>query len=268
MELPEKTDHALRVIDIALGAFKNPVVMCSFGKDSMVLLSLVRQVRPSLPVIFHREAMQPHKYAFANRVISEWALKVYDYPPCRTEIQEGGGELEIVNHYQIGHQTCALPTGIRDPGDSVPFSCCALDEIYGKPFGNFSYPWDLVFHGHKSSDVDPVLGKVPLASDFARNTESASACFPLRDFTDADVWDYTEKNYVPIHHERYEKVNGAWRERDDKTHNPDYISACTACMWSSGPKAVPCPKLNGLLVSNVSAQLRHAPKLNLSYLGG
>jgi 3'-phosphoadenosine 5'-phosphosulfate sulfotransferase (PAPS reductase)/FAD synthetase len=90
--------------------------------------------------------------------------------------------------------------------------------------------------------------------------------FPIRLFTDEDVWRYTEENHLPIHHGRYENVGGTWRERDDKTDNPDYVCACTACMVQGGAAEVPCPKLNGQLVSNVSDQLRWSPKERPSYL--
>lgn len=264
MALADKVAHAHQTIDLALAEFRRPAIMCSFGKDSMVVLDLVRKHR-ELPVIFHREAMQPHKYAFANRVIAELGLAVYDYPPLNTDAQESEGEFEILSYYQIGQRTCMVPTGIREP-DSVGHFACGLNDIYLKPMGTFAYPWDLVFHGHKSSDRDPFYGDIPLRADVARNVDCASAAFPIRHFTDADVWEYIEANGLPIHHERYEKVDGAWREREDKTHNPDYITACVACMKRSAPAAVPCPRLNGRMVSNVSGQLRWAQKLNVPYM--
>lgn len=265
MIMRAKIDGALRVIDTALAEFKHPAIMCSFGKDSMVVLHLVQKVRPDLPVIFHREPFQPHKYAFANKVILEMGLRVYDYPASGTAVQEGGGELEIVSRYMVGRDHCIVPTGIRPPVEGEPL-VCGLADIYHKPLGAFRYPWDLVFHGHKSCDVDPVMGVVGLAADFARNVDSVSACFPIRHFTDEEVWAYTEKHKLPIHHERYEKIGQVWREREDKHHNPDYINACTACMRSDGPRAVPCPKLDGHMVANVWNQLAKAEKPSLNYI--
>lgn len=265
-ELAQKVEESRGVIAAALRLFRAPAVMCSFGKDSIAVLHLVRQVAPELPVIFHREPFEPHKYAYANRIIAEWDLTVYDFPPERTEVQEGGGELEVMNYYSLGGgKTCALPTGLRAPIDGEKFAC-ALRDIYGKPTGTFEYPWDCVFHGHKSCDVDPVLGAVPLHADYALNLGCASAAFPLRHWTDADVWAYLEENQVPLHTERYIKFsNGAWRERSDKRHNPDYITACTACMRTDALRAVPCPKLGGRLVANVSSQLRRVQLPEMAY---
>lgn len=264
-ELTAKVESARAIIATALAHFTLPAVMCSFGKDSMAVLHLVRQQR-DLPVIFHREPFQPAKYAYANRVIMEWDLTVYDFPPEKTAVQEGGGELEVMNYYSLGGgHNCALPTGVRAPlaGEKA---LCGLRDLYGKPTGTFAYPWNAVFHGHKSADVDPVMGAVPLHADYALNVDCATAIFPLRDWTDADVWAYLEQSGAPLHTERYlKRADGTWKERTDKTHNPDYLTACTACMRSDGPRAVPCPRLAGQLVQNISSQLRRVKLPELAY---
>lgn len=265
MQYQDKVNYAHAIIEQTLKRAQNPAIMCSFGKDSMVVLDLVIRHIRDIPVIFHRESFQPHRYRFANSVIDSFNLTVYDYPPLNTEIQEHNGEVEIVNYYSIGKQTCLVPTGIRAPQAGEQF-VCGLKDIYLKPTGSFKYPWDFVFHGHKSTDVDPIYGKVPLSSDFAVNLESASASFPIRMFTDDDLWRYTEENNVPIHHTRYVKENGKWKEREDKSMNPDYFSACTACMNKSSPNFVPCPKMGGALVSNVSEQLRWAARIDPVYM--
>lgn len=265
-ELTAKVAAARAIIAAALGRFTAPAIMCSFGKDSMAVLHLVRQLEPDLPVIFHREPFEPRKYAYANRIIAEWNLAVYDFPPERIEVQENGNELHLMKYYPLGGgKNCGLATGVRPPLEGDKF-VCGLRDLYGKPTGTFAYPWDLVFHGHKSADVDPVLGALPLFADYALNVEAATAVFPLRTWTDADVWAYLETNDVPLHADRYIKIDGRWRDRADKVHNPDYVTACTACMRSAGPRSVPCPKLQGQLVQNVSSQLRRVKLPEFAYL--
>jgi 3'-phosphoadenosine 5'-phosphosulfate sulfotransferase (PAPS reductase)/FAD synthetase len=251
------------LIDAVLSESVNPAVMCSFGKDSIAVLHLVRQHKKT-KVVFHREPLQHHKYAYANRMMQEWDLHMVDFPPSGTAMNESEKETEVVNYYSIGRQTAYLPTGMRQT-DAGKDTLCALNEIYGKPTGTFSYPFDYVFHGHKSVDSDPILGDVPLQADIAKNIGSASAAYPIRHFTNEDVWRYIEENNIPIHHERYEKIDGQWVERDDKTDNPDYISCCYSCMSKRTGNNVYCPKV-GFYVSNVSSQLRWAPAMNLNYL--
>lgn len=259
MTFKEKVKHAKSVIQSSLKNWTTPAIMCSFGKDSMVVLHLVLQEK-KLPVIFHREPFQHHKYKFANKIIEDWDLEVHDYLPAYAEVQQQGGEFEIVKHYQIGDKTCMVPVGIRPMEKS---GVCGLDKIYLSPKGTIQYPWNLVFHGHKSTDTDPIYGDIPLGSDTVCNLNHVSASFPVRHFTDEDIWRYHEENNIPIHSERYENVSGKWREREDKTHNPDYINACVACM--TGEKFVECPKL-GHTVASISSQLRWAKLADLHYI--
>lgn len=264
MTCDEKLAGARLLVRTVMRRALRPAIMSSFGKDSMVLLHLIREEGFRLPVIFHREPFLPHKYAFSRKVIALWNLTVYDFPPLETAVQREGEAWEIVNYYPAGARPVMLPTGLVPPGPGEK-PLCALHDVYLKPTGTFNYPWDVVFVGHKSSDVDPVYGAVPLAADFARNIGSASGAFPLRHFTDADVWAYHERFALPMHLERYEQVDGAWRERAEKRHNPDYFPACWACMVPDGG-AVPCPRLGGAQTANVAAQLRWAPREKHSYL--
>lgn len=266
MTFEDKVAGAKQLVLEVLKEAGRPAVMCSFGKDSMVALHLVRSVPggKALPVIFHREPFLPRKYRFARKVTALWDLTVYDFPPQGTAVQRRGDDVEVVNYYPAGARPCALPTGLTKPAKGEP-TLCALYDFYARPCGTFAYPWDVVFHGHKSSDVDPIYGAVPLNADFARNIDSVSAAFPLRHFTDADVWRYTEQLELPIHLERYEKTSKGWRERADKTQNPDYFPACTACMVPAGG-SVPCPRLGGREVSNIADQLRWAKREAPAYL--
>ena len=250
-----KVANAQELLRRAFAEFNRPAVMCSFGKDSLVALHLALQVRPGLPVIFHREPFFPDKYEYANEVIVAWNLTVYDFPPAKTALQQNAvGDLEIVNSYDCGGgKFCDLPTGVIGYGEGEHY-LCALRDLVLKPRGRFDYPWDLVVHGHKSADVDPFHGPVPLAADIGLNLGGAATpVFPLRDWSDEDIWAYIEAEGLPIHHERYEKIDGQWRERPDKTLNPDYFPACTACLRKGGGP-VHCPRLDAE-IPNVAAQL-------------
>lgn len=254
--LDTKTAAARALLERAFAEFRRPAVMCSFGKDSMVALHLALSVRADLPVICHREPFFPEKYRFANQVIEDWGLTVYDWPPAKTALQvNSAGDYEVVNSYDCGGgRFCELPTGIVEPQPGRPY-LCGLRDLVLKPRGRFDYPWDLVVHGHKSADVDPFHGPVPLAADLGLNLGgAASPLFPLRDWSDSDVWDYHEAHGLPIHTDRYERApEGGWRERADKTLNPDYFPSCMACLAREGGPVF-CPRL-GCEVPNMAAQV-------------
>lgn len=252
MTYDEKVAYAHRVIEHTLASSHNPVLLCSFGKDSMVLLHLIEQHK-RLPILFFRHPFHQHKYRFANSVIEKMGLVVHDYAPSYVEAHENGNEIGFLSHYQAGNKTLMVGCGIKNGGD-----LCALDNIYLRPQGAFVFPWDLVLVGHKSSDVDPIIGPVPLNSDFVNGVGFPAISYPIRHFTDDDIWAYTKANNVPVHAERYIE------NFDDS--NPDYVSACTACMSRNGNASVSCPKRGGLQVSNISNQLRWADKLDLAHM--
>jgi hypothetical protein len=150
-----------------------PVLLCSFGKDSMVLLHLLRSMGLDLPIVFHRDPWFPHKYAFADRMIREWNLTVWDWQPVAVSLWHGKGIVAFTNHYQIGQKptgepvTCCVPKNILPPVEGKPY-LCGLADLMHRPTGTFQYPWDMAFIGHKSSDQDQIAGRVPLHTDLVR----------------------------------------------------------------------------------------------------
>ena len=254
----------------ALEQSTNPALMCSFGKDSMVLLHLMRSMGLDLPVIFHRDPWFAHKYTFADRMIREWNLTVWDWQPVYTSLWHGKGIIAFTNHYQIGttpdgeNVTCAVPKNILPPEHGKPFLCGLADLIH-RPTGRFDYPWDMVFIGHKSTDQDQIAGRVPLHTDLHRTEHGPAAAFPLRYWTDDDIWDYTERFAVPVQTDRYYRDDLGWDELRDKTANSDYWQACIACIDRRNGPVVDCPKL-GRQVRNVSDVVRHE-ELRASYFG-
>jgi len=265
MTLDEKIARALAVTQTALKAYKSPAFMCSFGKDSMVLLHLLREAKIRLPIIFHQDPWWPAKYAFAQGLIAKWGLEVYDYPPLGVTLWEGKEIMAFTNHYQIGSDRRAvlqMPKNILPPVAGKKY-LCGLKQVLGRPTGTFNYPWDLAIIGHKSSDSDQIAGDVKLHCDIKQNAGiGPDLLFPLREWTDDDIWDYTARFSVPQQLTRYDVANR--KELPDKTANSDYARVCIACCDRRETRiAVPCPKLGGLEVTNVAALVPYdAPKFN------
>jgi 3'-phosphoadenosine 5'-phosphosulfate sulfotransferase (PAPS reductase)/FAD synthetase len=64
MDLEKKVNRSREIISRVLEEFRKPAVMWSSGKDSMVMLFLLRAMGVTCPVIFHRQPWQGHRYAF------------------------------------------------------------------------------------------------------------------------------------------------------------------------------------------------------------
>lgn len=272
MDLDEKMARSRGVISRVLAEFRRPAVMWSSGKDSMVLLFLLRAARVFCPVIFHRTPFFGHKYEFADRMIREWELQVYDWPPSGVALTKANGQLSIMNFYRMGAGTCQLPQDLYElpalEGRDRRTWLCGLQDLVHRPIGDVRYPWDVVFHGHKNSDVDPLFGAVPLECDVQMNPNVGGApgpalAFVLREWTDADVWEYTRRFEVPQQSDRYNVETG--EENPDRTTNPDYLEGCTRCLDRDGPKKVFCPRLK-CEVGNVSHQVPYQDPVRPSYM--
>jgi hypothetical protein len=264
-----KIDQAKQIIRDGWNAGTRPALLSSFGKDSMVLLALVRDTIPPdrfsvhafpLPVIYYRDPWFSHKHEFANRIIRTWSIECHDYPPTAAGIKVNSEHLELVARYSLGSTYIDLPKNVCQPKEYSrrDYLCGLRDWILRPKAGALSFPWDVLLHGHKSSDVDPFEGHVPLQADEAELNDRLRLFFPLREWTDSDVWQFLEDNHVPFQPQRY---GDRRTERADKWHNNDYTHACTACI---DPRAdeekVFCPKLKSF-VPNVGKQVLRLDQL-------
>lgn len=244
-------------------------VCWSGGKDSMTLLHLLRTAEIELPVVFFREPWQPRKYAFHDQLIRDWELHVLSWHPSGVGYQQTGDEFELQNCYRLGTMEMTCPTGIVPPADGLPWACGVEMGTRPTQDGLDVYPhFQALWVGHKRSDCDVVLGGDAGSRIHARmRADGSRTFFPLRDWTDADVWDYIEEFDVPHDIERYEKHEGVWRERPHRRHNADYVHACTACMdrRAEAPRYVLCPKL-GMTIENTAADLPWIEPVKLSYM--
>jgi hypothetical protein len=177
--------------------------------------------------------------------------------------------VSLMHYYRMGTGLCEMPVDLYER-PTAPHSAggagmvCGLRDVLNRPIGDFAYPWDVVFHGHKSSDTDPLFGAVPLSCDVQMNQGGPALAFVLRDWTDGDVWEYTKQFEVPQQTDRYNVETG--EENPDRTFNPDYLEGCCRCIDRDGPATVFCPKLK-CQIGNVSHQVRYVELTRPSYMG-
>lgn len=263
-----KVDETLARIDRGFEKYPQGVVLWSGGKDSMVLLHLLRRLAIDLPVVFFREPWQPRKYAFQERMIREWDLIAYTWHPQRSAMQQNGDEYEVQNWYQLNDSLLTCPSGIIPPADDLPWAC-AIDMLR-RPKQSHLLIEDaqVAWVGHKRCDSDPILGGDAGTRVEARvMPDRMSLLYPMRDWTHDDVWQYIEDNQVPLDEARYVKIEGKWQERKHMRHNADYVHACTACLDSRdiADKVVYCPKLEMEIENNANKVAWVEPEL-LEYM--
>jgi hypothetical protein len=244
-----RLDNTIGRLTEWLGRFDQPVVMSSFGKDSMVMLYIIfRIMEKKLPVIYHGVPWEPYKNEFAQSIIKLWNLEVYDYPPIASGIKVKPERLEIVHRYATGPtpvQAIQISVNILPPKKNWQ---CGL-KMVSRPKGTILYQWNLTLIGHKSCDVDQFDGPLPLKSDLVEMEGMPALGFPIKDWSDEELWEFIEKRRVPV---QYGSRYVSRKEVDFKDFNNDYIEACTACIDPRGPKKVICPLVNRE-IDNVSS---------------
>jgi hypothetical protein len=213
-------NEAREKIREALTGAKRPCVMSSFGKDSVLLLSLIREITDEFDVFWFRPE---GKNDFALSLILEWDLTVYSYLPSDRFFIPSGAGIALVSDYSInGHPFPVLT-------DIAPGEACSL-KLSKERTPYFTFPWDAVFWGLKRCDTHPALEGIKLEGDF----DFAGARFvaPLWEMTDEEVWDAISTLGVPFDERRYEHGGT----------DPDVLSACTKC-FTSQSKTVFCPDI-------------------------
>jgi 3'-phosphoadenosine 5'-phosphosulfate sulfotransferase (PAPS reductase)/FAD synthetase len=99
--------------------------------------------------------------------------------------------------------------------------------------------------GHKPNGLRWVFKKLPGSPDFVQ---------PLREWTNQDVFEYSNVNDLPFNDKVYYRENGEFLPLPNPTYNPDRRPACWECMLPSNDMSVFCPKLQSL-TNNVSEYL-------------
>jgi hypothetical protein len=218
--------------------------------------------------VFFREPWQPAKYKFHDQIIRDWQLQVVTWHPYQCTMQQNADEFEVQNYYKVNNTVLTCPTGIVEPVDGRPW-VCAID-ILDRPKQTHieCKPFDAVWIGHKGCDSDPILGgDVGTRIDARVIPGDATMMFPLRDWTHDDVWEYIETRAIPFDLARYERVDGKWREKENKLNNIDYVHACTRCLdrRADAPRFVECPKL-GMTIENASGMVPWDRQEPLTYM--
>lgn len=194
-------ETARKAIAAALHEAHNPAVLSSFGKDSMLLLHLIREVIPQVPVLWFRTGQNED---FAKRIIAEWNLMVVSWAPVGVQLLVNKDQRTLALEYDFG--PCRLPVLVDLKGDGP----CAKEKFAART-PELVVPFDLLFLGYKDSDSHWVRGDAPLFP-LQGHHSPFGLCSPLRHMNDSQVLAHIAKLGVP-----YQPVE-------------DTLALSTACM--------------------------------------
>lgn len=248
--LYDKESSALALIGEQMRRSQNPIVLCSFGKDSIVLLHLCLRFK-KVPVLFFRFAKFHEKHAHALSVMQAWDLEVYDmWPEMVTEYQHGDF-FEVLHGYRVSvNAVIHLFSGIRKRRDEESQYLCAVDDLLARPRSfSHTFPWDVIFHGHKGTD-DPEIGTTGAIVEPISVLGPSRVVTPFVDWTDHDIWAYIRKYDLPYDRRRYDE--------QDETTSPDKYPTCYRCLDTHLiGQMVECPKYRKPLLNIARTEAQH-----------
>jgi hypothetical protein len=230
--IEDKIAAARALIREALAASSRPLVGWSAGKDSMVLLRLVLDERPDVAVWRGLNFVPHEKHLFGDEMERAWGLNVVEIGPTWRDVVAKGDHVELVEVFEVAPKFALYLPIEAEPGHIPgPSSLCAIEKL-NAPRG-VPVDYDLFFSGHRSEDVDPIYGAIPLASPLV-DAGPIRLAYPLHDWTTDEVWEASRLLAIPQNEARY-----AGR----MSVNPDYWPLCTHCLGGQTGPSVICPKI-------------------------
>lgn len=176
-ELEIRTAEAQKLLRDHLAGANNPCVTSSFQAEDVVVLHMVRQILPEVPVLFLETGYHfPETLAYRDQMAESWNLNLINVWPEKT-VAEQESQFGILNQ-------------------TAPDRCCALRKV-GPLFqalaGYGTWVTGLRRQQSKSrATLEPV-------EDFALpGGQKIAKLNPLVDWTTRDVWYYAQAHDIPL----------------------------------------------------------------------
>ena len=177
----ERFKSAIELVSLELEAIgedgQDIVLTNSFQAEDMVLLHMVRQFRPDIPVVFLDTGYHfAELYAYRDLMAKEWRMNLINLLPELT-VAEQESQFGILNQ--------------TDPG-----KCCGMRKV--KPLFAALDNYRLWFTGLRREQARS-RASLQLVDDFALPTgKTIRKISPLTDWTTKDVWLYAQENSIPL----------------------------------------------------------------------
>jgi phosphoadenosine phosphosulfate reductase len=176
MTLAERIDEAKGTIAEVLAGGGPACVTSSFQTECMVLVHLVTEQQPEIPVLFLDTGYHfKETYEYRDRMSAAWKLNLQNLLPKQT-VAEQEGQFGIL--YQ-----------------SAPDKCCGLRKV--EPLFGAVANYDVWFTGlrREQSPTRANLQEVePFKLPVGKTLEKVS---PLAGWTNKDVWQYLSRYNIP-----------------------------------------------------------------------
>lgn len=220
----KQLDKALFVIDEALSEYKNPYMSMSWGKDSIFLYFLLREVKPDIPVIYVNSGYAlPDTYLIRDTIVKE-------YKPNYYEINQPTDYIELCKIVGLPHERSR-----QEQKNAVQMIKKNVLDEFAENQG-----FDLCFWGIRK-DESHARRMMYAKYGYFIKTGKIHKCHPIANILIDQLWYFYDKFEIPIN-EMYTKTlflnkfqirNTGWLSTDGarkgqiqwlKYYYPDYYN--------------------------------------------
>lgn len=172
-----KTDQARQAVAAALSEKGAACITCSFQAEDMVVLDLVRERQPNIPVLFLETGYHfPAVYRYRDEMTARYGLNLVNVLPKKTVEQQ---EAEFGVLYR-----------------SQPDQCCKLRKV--QPLFGALEDYDLWFTGLRRVQ-SPTRASLQAREIFPLPSgKQLAKISPLWDWSDRDVWTVARSRDIPL----------------------------------------------------------------------
>jgi phosphoadenosine phosphosulfate reductase len=162
---------------IAQASREQICVTSSFQAEDMVVVHMVREVFPEVPVIFLDTGYHfAETYEYRDRMAGEWNLNLVNILPGLT-VTEQESQFGILNQ-------------------TAPDRCCGLRKV-GPLFASLE-PYSLWFTGLRREQAKTRANMKVIDAFTLPTGKQLQKLSPLADWTTRDVWQYAEQYSIPL----------------------------------------------------------------------
>ncbi|MBV9265182.1 MAG: phosphoadenylyl-sulfate reductase [Acidobacteriaceae bacterium] len=177
LETKTKLDEARLAVDEALAGIGESCVTCSFQAEDMVVLHLVRERRPEIPVLFLETGYHfAEVYKYRDEMTARYGLNLVNLVPAQTVQQQ---ETQFGKLYQ-----------------TQPDQCCKLRKV--GPLFDALEKYEIWFTGLRRVQ-SPTRANLQVIDDFPLPSgKRLKKISPLAAWTDKDVWTFAREHDIPL----------------------------------------------------------------------
>jgi hypothetical protein len=241
-----KEEKAMKIIAESLRISKNPVVCCSFGKDSLTILDMVHRFDPTIPIVYLMDGKPMNKNLHAFKTAAELGVKLYTYPPTFAEYYQDGDYFEVMHSFYVnGIDWYVLYNGCRQYLFGEDYACAVVDLLRLPTVDKYDFQWDCIFHGQKQIESIHILnGQYRIKAPIIPYGNGIMS-MPVYDWSEDDIWEYVNRNGLKVQRERYaDNPTGEYTQDKRDLNSSDVLPTCFSCLdYRNDGHEVVCPKL-------------------------